>query len=211
MKDYSLTRDETKKFISSYIVVDDKIMIKRGNGKFDEDVIPYSIEEEKKILECMKQQVNDADKFIKVKKEENERLEKKFKFIIVIDLLLYILKSFFHVSFFDNLFTCFWFGFYFFKEYKVKKFNKVYDDIKKHINFINYEDIINDKVKNDKRVLNDTSYVVKEIVSRIPSDKQAFTINTMDWINHENLKIIMENIGVDTIDGSKSKRRIRRR
>lgn len=58
MKDYSLNYDDSKKFILSYKIENKKILAKFANG--DLLVIPYSEENENKIISKMEEQARNA-------------------------------------------------------------------------------------------------------------------------------------------------------
>jgi len=78
MRDYSLTEEEKAKFILRYEIVNKivggkRIVIKFATG--EEQVIPYSTENEKRVLEIMKKQVLDAKEY------GAEMLDKKSKLI----------------------------------------------------------------------------------------------------------------------------------
>lgn len=63
MKNYTLTVDESENFILGYSIKDENIVIRYGDGNFIFE--PYSVDNEKKILNIMKQQILDYKKYQK--------------------------------------------------------------------------------------------------------------------------------------------------
>ena len=58
MKDYSNNKNEAKKYILSYKIAEDKLVIKLASGETYE--VPYTKENEKRIISIMKDQVKSA-------------------------------------------------------------------------------------------------------------------------------------------------------
>jgi len=62
MKDYSLNLEDSKTFVLNYTVKDNQITVNLANG--ENYVIPYTAENEVKLLKRMKTQVLQSDEFM---------------------------------------------------------------------------------------------------------------------------------------------------
>lgn len=188
MKDYSI--DSKDHFILSYKIKDNNIIIDFANesGKV---VVPYTKENEKKILEKMKNQVCSTNKILgKIKSRENKRL---------IGLLLILGTALLSGGFLNNIYleNIYWFistfaavGF----SVSLLKDELIKNDIKKNKYFLENEKNLNDNVKKNQNMLFNTRKVTKDVVLASKEDDPALTINTVDKIPFSDLKQIINNI-----------------
>ena len=77
MKDYSLNLEDSKPFVLNYTVKDNQITVNLANG--ENYVIPYTAENEVKLLKRMKTQVLQSDEFMS---KQEKRFSKSWKLAI---------------------------------------------------------------------------------------------------------------------------------
>ena len=207
MKDYSLTRDEEKNFILSYKIKNDKIIIKMANGK--KKFALYTKDNEKFIIEYMMKQLANSGEFIKWQFREMKKWGrifwiawiclniKMFMFIgtTIRDLvILFGLLGIETISIISQLISR----------------NNI-EDIKKNLDFVCNEKIINDSVRDNDKTLDGVSKKTRKIVESTLLDKASLNINTIDEVSYNDLKKVMDNIGIDGIYKGNVKRRVRKR
>ncbi len=61
MKNYSLSHENSKTFILNYNIEDNQIIVNLASG--EKYIIPYSVDNEKRLLERMKNQVNNSNDY----------------------------------------------------------------------------------------------------------------------------------------------------
>lgn len=193
MKNYELDLDKSKYFILNYEIVKDEIIVNLATG--DKYPIPYTIENEKKILEQMKKQVTECNsaEFIK-----NQHLNRKLIIAIVsiIIALFNIISCGINIippiASITSMITCTIIATY--NIIKLDDAKIVIADIKKNKEFIRNEIELNANVKNNPNCLSNTTEKTREIISQNKSTEQNITINTIDQISYEDLQKILGNI-----------------
>lgn len=193
MKNYSSDSENAKTFILNYSIKDDKIIVNLASNK--EYTIPYSIDNEKRILNIMKKQVNNSNKY---------KLEQKITFSIsaiasvVSEICLITVNPMFllnsgaevldTVTFSTLFISCILAG-----HYKMIKSIKNIKDIEKNQMFVNNERLLNDNIQVNSNALENTSSKTKEIVKSYDESSKV-TLNSIDKISYKDLKQIIENI-----------------
>ena len=81
----------------------------------------------------------------------------------------------------------------FFNFRRLNKYNEVLDDIKKNVLFVDNEEKINDNLSNP-RILDNTSFETIELIDNIRNMQNCLTINNIEKLKYEQLKIILKNI-----------------
>ena len=198
MKDYSLNLEDSKTFVLNYTIKGNEITVNLANG--ENYVIPYTTENEVKLLEKMKIQVLQSEQFM-IKQEK--RFSKSWKWAIW-DVSILALNVFSVITFasrYNVLLTkgggmCVsWFVFDI--AYRINSMidsKKNIKDINKNRMLLNNEERQNEKVKENYNILAHTDKKTKEIVHSIPVDQPVFTLNSIDKIKYEELKQILKNI-----------------
>lgn len=198
MKDYSLNLEDSKTFVLNYTIKGNEITVNLANG--ENYVIPYTTENEVKLLERMKIQVLQSDQFM-IKQEK--RFSKSWKWAIW-DVSILALNVFSIITFasrYNVLPTegsgmCIsWFVFD--VAYRINSMidsKKNINDINKNRMLLNNEERLNEKVKENYNILAHTDKKTKEIVHSTPVDQPVFTLNSIDKIKYEELKQILKNI-----------------
>ena len=197
MKDYSLNYEDSKTFILNYKIEDNQIIVNLASG--EEYIIPYSLENEKKLLEQMKEQVIDSDVF---KSKQEKRFSVAWKWAIWSGAMLVfnavVLATGSSSLPIVNGICAGWFVFdTTYRVYSMIDSKKKIKDVNKNRMFLNNEELLNEKVKSNQNILSNTNTKTKELVASTPEDAQVFSLNTMDKIKYQELKTILENIKRD--------------
>lgn len=197
MKDYSLNYEDSKTFILNYKIEDNQIIVNLASG--EEYIIPYSLENEKKLLEQMKEQVIDSDVF---KSKQEKRFSVAWKWAIWSGAMLVFnavaLATGSSSLPIVNGICAGWFVFdTTYRVYSMIDSKKKIKDVNKNRMFLNNEELLNEKVKSNQNILSNTNTKTKELVASTPEDAQVFSLNTMDKIKYQELKTILENIKRD--------------
>ena len=182
MKDYTLDKLAQEKFIKNYKVKNDKIIINLASK--EKYVIPYTKENEEKVLTKMEEQVNNArikpigiiNKFLVG--VSYGALALALYLSIVETAILYFVVAFGLSSFFTYQLVS--------NQVKVK-------DLEKQRFFLDNRKLINDNVKKSPNM---TLGLDKKIVTQIEhSDEQKiFDINLIDSYSLDDLKKLKRNI-----------------
>lgn len=197
MKDYSLNYEDSKTFILNYKIEDNQIIVNLASG--EEYIIPYSLENEKKLLEQMKEQVIDSDVF---KSKQEKKFSVAWKWAIWSGTMLVfnavVLATGSSSLPIVNGICAGWFVFdTTYRVYSMIDSKKKIKDVNKNRMFLNNEELLNEKVKSNQNILSNTNTKTKELVASTPEDAQVFSLNTMDKIKYQELKTILENIKRD--------------
>lgn len=197
MKDYSLNYDDSKTFILNYKIEYNRIIVNLASG--EEYIISYLSENEKKLLEKMKEQVLDSDLF-KSKQEKRFSLAWKLAIwngtMLVFNTVLLATRS--SSLPIVNGICAGWFVFdTIYRVYSMVDSKKKIKDVNKNRMFLNNEELLNEKIKLNQNILSNTNTKIKELVASTPKDTQVFSLNTMDKIKYQELKTILENIKRD--------------
>lgn len=191
MKDYTTKRKDAKSFVLNYKVEDDKIIIKHASGK--EFIIPYTKENEEKIINKMKDQVEyDGNSF-----EYKKKYDIIWNIITIcahsmlltlitifpnnVPVLKLIAQIALSISIIANTLD-------------IMYVKSVLNDIKKHRLFLNYEKEINDSVRKNQNVLADVKYKTVEVAKNAKKDEPVFNINNIDSIPYKDIKSMTDNI-----------------
>lgn len=197
MKNYSLNFNDSKTFILNYKVEDNQIIANLASG--EDYVIPYTLENEKNLLERMKKQVLNSNEFLS---QQEKRFSFSWKWALVCGVVL-AFNSIFLVT--GNSvapvvtgMVCSYFAFDItFRIYSMVDSKRKIKDICKNKMFLNNEELLNQKVKSHQNILSNTDKKTKELVSSTPENKPVFSLNNMDEIKYDELKKIIENIKRD--------------
>ena len=192
MKNYSLNKKEAEIFILNYIILNNFIIVNYANGNVI--TMPYSTQKEKNILEKMRHQVLDCGEFYSILKNKFKIVSKLlvYEVIIFVSLLAAIVITpnpalvFVIVSIFSLVIGIS------FTLYKVLYYQKLRNDIKKHLLFLDNEDYLNLILRNNKNIRQnlDTTSLTKVYEGR--QGDFSFDINTIDNINYSELKHLYE-------------------
>lgn len=188
MKDYSQSFEEQQKYILSYKIEDDEIIIKLANKEYYS--IPYTIKNENKIIDIMETQASKA----KAKKFSHKKTaiittiyitvtEILFNYITVVGFWPAVIIS---ANF--CLLSCY-------SLISSAKQIKQEEDVEKLMCFLEYKKILNDNIKKSKNILLGVSKEAVEQINLQQNKKQeTFNINNIDNYSLEDLKKIINNI-----------------
>lgn len=218
MKDYSMNKEERKKFILGYKIKNGIMKIKYALGF--KDNIPYSEENEKKALDKMKEQVSkiDSDKFT-LNKKRNIIFDFSIGSVCALgSILIFFGPINSGMEVFANIV-----GSLFALSGIVLISNGVIltdrlNDYKKNKRFMEIESKLNSKVRKNENMLVNTSTKTKNMVNSTPKDKPVFNINSFNYVPNRDLEQIMDNIDRDdyfkynydkgiSIEGPKTKKK----
>lgn len=197
MKDYSLTYDGSKTFVLNYEISDNQIIVNLASG--EKYTIPYTLENEKKLLERMKYQVQNSSDYVR-KQEKNFSMSWKWAIFELCMLLFNSISALTGAS--ANILVSSlcagWFGIALtFRTLSMIISKKNIADVKKNRYFLENEERLNEKVRDNSNILSNTKQKTKEMVSSTPIEKEVFNINTIDQVTYSELKQIMANIERD--------------
>lgn len=193
MKDYSMNLEERKDFILRYDLTSDgmiKIIFAKGKPWY----VPYNEENEKKLLEKMKKQLEKANTI-------KEKIVSKLlpvaivsaglfaaTIILVINLAgsynTYVVAGISSLPMAASLIT----GFFAIKN-KIKL-----NDLEKNVRFLEMEKKLNDNVRSKKNILVNVSNKTKKAIKDLPEDKPVFNVNNFNYVSFNDLKLIIENV-----------------
>lgn len=191
MYNYTLEKEQKSFFILSYEIKNNKIILKLANG--EKYPVPYTLENEMKVLEKMKEQVRQSESFLYEQENIYKRSRNLFVFTLISASLLLgcgILANNISLIVFSSL--------YFmttpFSILFAKKAKKNIDDIHKNKLFLENEVKLNEKMKTENNVLYNTNKKTKETINQIHAKQEEISINTIDQISLSELNKIMSNI-----------------
>ena len=199
MKDYSTNSDC---FILNYKILDNEIIVNFSSSKGrDKYTVPYSIVNEKKILEKMKKQVLKASRFDNYEYEKYLGLKFRFRFGLILFIVAALIVSSYIFNptsiisypklFLDSLIIIFSIYKFTYNTVKFIKFKRKSIDLAKNNLFLENEEIINDALKNNKNILACTKVTIEDL--NLNRTYPSLDINKIDKIKLKELKQIIEN------------------
>lgn len=191
MKDYSLNLEERKDFILRYDVTEDgmiKIIFAKGKPWY----VPYNKENEKKILDKMRKQL-DKDDMVEPKLKDRIFKNATASIILLSIALLPLYgmesSSTLFLASFSSLFA----GVSLIPLFlAIKNTNKL-KDLRKNVKFLGMEEKLNEVVRSDENTLVDVSKKTKNVIADFPEDREVFDINSFNYVPFKDLEQIMEN------------------
>lgn len=208
MFDYSMNSFQRETFIKSYDVDPEAkdIMVSYANGKAD--CLPYSIEEEQRILRRMRQQVLDAGRFYENLKKgfkTFDRKDKMYKILYTIFLGMVIGLATYSV-FSAALFTLITaptniLNFKKWKEVRktLKGFKNTMDDYEKSLAFVQNSNSFSNKKVMKPRVIDKSSDKVKFIISSgIICDKYEECPTALDSVPYVDYRLFNDPAEIPT-------------
>lgn len=187
MKDYSLNKEEEKRFILNYDIVDDKIIVKLASG--EKYTVPYTRENEMEILDKMKAQVLNSRAAI-------EHLNSRFSFACLEGLcaaILFLLIIAGGVPFtFMGVACVTLFGLNTIIEiFRAIDSKLKIKDIEKNRMFLENEELLNqgtslneEELSNEKNETNKMDFFVQE--------KPVLSLNDIDNMSYDELKSLID-------------------
>lgn len=197
MKDYSLDQFQAERFILNYKIKGNEIIVNFAKkNKKDKYVIPYTIENEKKLLQKMKQQVLDSNHFFITRMKSYEEAVDTIIPYSLFGLLLFGILS---IIGWGEVFTFCFFSiptvissltFLYSIYWKIDN-NKKLDDIKKNQFFLKNEELFNFKqnTKSTNNIILGTKYKLDKRTNQID-----LNLNSIHKLKYKELKLILENI-----------------
>lgn len=201
MKDYTINNEDKKMFILSYKVKKDNIIVKlASNEKY---IIPYTEENEGKILDRMREQITENVDF-------ERRSIKEYILLLLLTIALGVGTLIISAKFLPNLITH--------PSIKTILANiptfgaaaitaisgiftistaEILKDFRKNKLYLEKEEELNDKVKENQNILSNVSNKTRKMVESTPEDKEVFDINKMNKVSLQDLKQLLENIKRD--------------
>ena len=192
MKDYSLNNIEREAFILNYEIINDMIKINYANN--ESTLIPYSIENEKKLLSRMKSQVLNAEKFANMQKFElditcHKSLSLPFLLAIscgftatpvgcLANILIGVLAA--------------WYA------HDIVNYRKILNDLAKNKSFATAESVINKILKSEFRydVLKGLTQEKVAYLDELLFNNRELSLNDMDFFELKDIVTILNNVYV---------------
>ncbi len=195
MKDYSFDDDEKKLFILNYEIEDDKIIINFAGGI--KHVIPWTSDNEKIILEKMREQVLNSDEAL------NKFNKKRILGKSLLALSLFTLSSSFLTLYFNTAVNNLLVSAFFtassiatipsFILYLKGKWGK--EDLLKNKDFLEHEAKINTYAKENNNIFANVSKRTNSLAcSNMEDGRDALSINEVDYISLKDLSNMYDNI-----------------
>ncbi len=194
MKHYTLNSKDATSFILNYEIKDNQIIVNYANG--EHYIIPYTNDNEKKILKKMEDQVHDAQ-------NSDDMLKKKIRkagdwilfsiFMIICNFCT--IKSGHSISPLMQNIVIAWFTFNIgFQIFDIKYVTKILKDLEKNKILLDNQEKINEMIKENQNILTNSNEKIKKMVKSTPEDKPVFTLNSVEKLKLEELKSVLENI-----------------
>lgn len=187
MKDYSLNYDDSKKFILSYKIENGKIVAKLASGELY--TVPYSEENENKIISRMEKQARYAEP------KPLKTLDKILAISQPLVLPIAIMNFVNNVGWFYGIMLAIIVegAIYYPAKAIINAIKK--RDIKKLNYFLDNKEELNESIeKSENMKLGISKKAVKEIELQRSENKQPFNINNIDNYSLSDLKALRENI-----------------
>lgn len=187
MKDYSLNYDDSKKFILSYKIENGKIVAKLASGELY--TVPYSEENENKIISRMEKQARYAEP------KPLKTLDKILAISQPLVLPIAIMNFVNNVGWFYGIMLAIIVegAIYYPAKAIINAIKK--RDIKKLNYFLDNKEELNESIeKSENMKLGVSKKAVKEIELQRSENKQPFNINNIDNYSLSDLKALRENI-----------------
>lgn len=196
MRDYSLNLEDSKTFVLNYTIKENQIIVNLAKG--ENFIIPYTPENEKKLLEIMKTQVLMSDRFMKT---QEKRFSMSWKLTILsVFMLMYNVfvlasgKSILPVG--SGLCAGLFVFNIIYNVLGMVDSKKNINDIKKNLTLVYNEERLNEKVKKNPYVLANILAITDEkskgMVSSTPTEPHVFTLNNTDGISYRQLEKILK-------------------
>ena len=187
MKDYSLNYDDSKKFILSYKIENEKIVAKLASGELY--TVPYSEENENKIISRMEEQAKHAQP--KPLKTPDKILAISQPLVLPIAIMNFVNNGGWLYSIMLAIIAEG--AIYYPAKAIINAIKK--RDIKKLNYFLDNKEELNESIeKSENMKLGVSKKAVKEIELQRSENKQPFNINNIDNYSLSDLKALRENI-----------------
>lgn len=209
--DWLLEIEDNDNIILGYKIKDDKILIDFSN-KLESHHIPYSFENEKKVLEQMKKQISEPSYQKRISHINNYVVE---KYTSLSDYLLPLIKIAIELILIDltnpTIFNVILLilaganaGIFIAKIGILIEFDKILKDIDKNTLFLENEDEINEYLKENPDIIDELPKKAKELIISPYNKEQNININILDKIKYKQLKKILEKMKIDEKFGFES-------
>ena len=214
MKDYTLDlvgeeayKEAVRRFILNYDIIEDKdgreyIVIYYANG--NKKKIPNTLQNEKNILETMKNQVYEyKERLLRFKNEMSNgeefdrKLLKTYLYALIISIFVMATGGI-HFIFIASFFAIYS-AVLTILEIKRQKENKaMIEDFDKNMLFLKNENFINKRLEENKEIVD--TYKLKKFCDITCDNKIGLTISSIDNMSLEQLKQLIEFIKENNID-----------
>lgn len=198
MKDYSMDLEDSKTFILNYKIKEDKIIIKFANRK--KLIVPYSLENEQKILEKMRNQVLQSDE---IKQNQSNKFLTFFNGLII-DFVMTVLfigavSGLARLGVYISTFVYAMGDIPLFLAInnfcKVLRVKGTINDLNKNRKFVDNEEKINDHLASNPDILLNATKTTR-LVCSTEEKTPALTINTVDKMSNRDLAQLLEAIDI---------------
>ena len=190
MKDYTLNFEEAVSFILNYEIKDNQIIVNYANG--EHYIIPYTNDNEEKILKKMEDQVYSAQYYDKLSKKILKKSRNWILFCILMIILLKTNSSF--IPLMQNILIGSYTLCIGWKILYIKYIKTNINDLEKNKMLLDNQEKLNETVKENQNILTNSNEKIKEMVKSTPEDKPVFTLNSVEKLKLKELKAILENI-----------------
>lgn len=190
MKDYTLDSEEAVSFILNYEIKDNQIIVNYANG--EHYIIPYTNDNEEKILKKMEDQVYSAQYYDELSKKILKKSRNWILFCILMIILLKTNSSF--IPLMQNILIgsctlCIGWKILYIKYIKAN-----INDLEKNKMLLDNQEKLNKMIKENQNILTNSNEKIKEMVKSTPEDKPVFTLNSVEKLKLKELKATLENI-----------------
>lgn len=191
MKDYTFKLEDKQTFILHYEIKDNEIILHLADG--NTYAIPYTEENERRVLNKMEMQVVHTRIFKEDRRERNEGCSKR--------IIIYLIVMAINVVFLLNgggIFSALALGCFALAEICAVltciKSSAELNDAYKNTEFLEKKEELNEALKTNKNMLNNVKKKTKDYVSTIINNNEELDINKIDEIPYDQLIIMLGNL-----------------
>lgn len=217
MKDYTMNKEEKNMFILNYKIKKNNIIIRLASK--EKYIVPYTEENEKIILDRMKEQVTENIDFEKEASKEYIILTLftiALAFTTVLLMGKYLPSLISHPTLktlISNIPSFIGLGLTSISALFSVSAQETLEDFRKNKLYLNKEEELNEKINNNQNLLSNVSTKTKKMVETATEDKPVFDINKIDKVTLKDLKQLLENFKRDEefgFDYTKTKKLIKK-
>lgn len=195
MKNYYFeNEDKSKSFILNYEFKNNQIIVHFGSGK--DSSFPYTKENEEKILEKMKNQIEDNILYKENSLRNIKIIETSVIKFFSIMLTFSIIAAPFNLFYFLFIFILS-FGSSSILLLVAKKKRNLIKDFEKQILFLNNQEKLKAINEKNSDILKNISEKNRDLTSSISTEQPMLTLNTIHKMKYKELKKIIENIKIE--------------
>lgn len=196
MKNYALNFEASRTFILNYKIAENEIRVNFASG--EKYIIPYSLENERRILEQMRNQILYSAEF---EEKQKKKFSSSLRWALWDGLMILVNTAMLLNGIWPPVISGIMISFFMTdvinKICSMINSNVKYKDVQKNKMFLKNEELINSKVRSNQNILHNTKIKTRNLVASTPEETPVFNINNIDKISADELNVILYNIERD--------------